>query len=579
MKKEQGMWDVLIPLLIVIVILPWIVHLAIYSCGYAEYEWYAAEDVIADFFCYYKSYFLDVVAIFSAIILAFRLGLYKEKTKNMKIYIPLLVYGVFVMLSTIFSINPKASLQGNFESFESVLVLIAYIIMSVYAYQIMEYERDYKIIWYAIVGIGIAFSVMGILQVFGYDFMDFSWVQRLIMSKEEFEMYGGTLEDTFSDGYVYLTLYNPNYAGIVLAMLFVIVFVMCMTEIEKKKKIAYGILSAVLMILVWFTYARASLFAILMVLCYLLFLQIKSKRMKVTKKRLVVLGTTMAVVTGVFVCVDSMADFKYISRIFEQNEREPLESMTTESDGIHIRYADTNYLLWIEEDKLYCRNESTNEVLFALEGEEMNLPMENGAKAYYMPGDEKEAMIYLAETTLNFVQQEGGYFYKTPSGKITDMTQVKAADFHGLEYLGSARGYIWSRILPLLKDNLIIGSGPDTFPEIFPQNDYAGKIVYSDTPEMVIEKGHNDYLTKWIQTGFCSLICIVVFYIILFLRGKKLYQGCVPMDSFQNRIGYGCYLACIIYMMASFFNDSTLHTSPLFWVFAGIAFRSIMDER
>lgn len=576
-NAQQGMWDLLIPLLFVIIVLPWVVHLAIYSCGYAEYEWYAVDDVLADFYCYYKSYFLDVVAIFAAIVLAFRLGLYKEKRKNMKMYLPLLIYGILVIISTIFSVNPQASIQGNFESFESCLVLISYIIISVYAYQIMEYERDYKIIWYAIVGIAAAFSVIGLLQIFGLDLMNFSWMQRLLMSKEEFELYGGSIEDVFAKGQVYLTLYNPNYAGIVLAMLFTVVLVMCVTERHKRKKMGYAILAAMLLILTWYTYARASLLSVVIVLCYMIYLQVKSGRMQIDGKRIAGVFAGVILVLGVFLVLDFTADFRYLSRVFEKNTREPLEYMTTEKDGIHIGYDGISYLLWLEKENLYCKNESTEETIVAAQGEELYLPMEANSKALYMTDQEVSIMLYLADTTLFFVEQEDGYYYKTVSGKLTEMTEVAAADLHGLEYIGSARGYIWSRVIPMLKEYLIIGSGPDTFAEVFPQHDYAGKIVYSDRPDRVIEKAHNDYLTKWIQTGMVSVICIVIFYVMLFWRGKKVYQKEIVFDDMRSRIGFGCYLACVIYMIANFFNDSTLQTSPLFWVFAGIACCSLLE--
>lgn len=577
--ENQGMWDLLLPVLMIIMVLPWIIHLAVYSCGYADYDWYAMDDSLADFYCYYKSYFLDIIGFFAAIVLAFRMSLYKEKNKAMKVYIPLVIYGFSVILSTIFSMNSQASIQGNFESFESCFVLLSYIILSVYAYQIMEYERDYKIIWYALLGISIAFSVIGLLQVFGYDFMDFQWVQKLIMSKDAFEMYGGELEDTFSKGRVYLTLYNPNYAAIVLAMLFTVVFIMCLTERTKRKKAGYGMLAAVLLVLIWYTYSRASLLAVVAVLCYVVYLQCKSDRMKITGKWMAAAGFSIVLIIGIFVALDSQADFKYLSRIVEENNREPLENLTTEKDGIHITYSGNEYLLWLDGEMLFYKNENTEEIVNALKGEEMALTMEEGAKAIYMDGEEPVIMMYLADTTLHFVKQDNDYFYQTVAGKITKMTEVPAADFHGLEYLGSARGYIWSRVLPLLKDYIFIGSGPDTFAEVFPQHDYAGKIVYSDQPDMVMEKAHNDYLTKWVQTGMISVICIVAFYFALFWQGKAVFKKKEKIESMQCRIGYGCYFACLVYIIASLANDSTLQTAPLFWVFAGIAFSCIKNSK
>lgn len=569
-KKQEGMWDILIPVLLVIAVMPWVVHLAVYSCGYADYEWYSSNDVIADFYCYYKSYFLDLIGIFAGLILVFRMALYKEKTKNMKAYLPLGIYCLLVVCSTVFSVNRQASVRGNFESFESCIVLIAYVVLSVYAYQIMEYERDYRVIWRAVFGISLFFLIIGTFQMFQCDLMNFEWVQRLLMSKEDFELYGGEIKDTFSGNNVYLTLYNPNYAGIALNMLFAVVFTVFVTETQKWRELVYGILSLGLVILVWFTYSRASLAVLVLTLILTLFFQWKEIRDKLTVQKIFCAAAGVLFLTALLIGLDASWNFKFLSRMIDRNDREPLESMTTEEDGVHIRYAGADYLVWMEDGQAFCRNEADRKTESAGEGEELSLPMETGAKAMYFEEDEPKLLLYLAETTLKFVKENDGYYYEHESGKRSRMVRVEAADFHGLEYLGSARGYIWSRVMPLLYRYLIVGSGPDTFPEVFPQNDYAGKMVYSDNPEMVIEKAHSDYLTKWVQTGFLSVICILIFYAYLIKRGMETYRKRKTADM-SFRIGFGCYLACISYMAANLFNDSTLQTSPMFWVFSGIA--------
>ena len=45
-----------------------------------------------------------------------------------------------------------------------------------------------------------------------------------------------------------------------------------------------------------------------------------------------------------------------------------------------------------------------------------------------------------------FECQDEGYFYCNPNGTLSQMVQVDAVDFHGLEYLGSARGRVQSEI-------------------------------------------------------------------------------------------------------------------------------------
>lgn len=568
-KIQQGMWDLLIPPMLIIVVLPLAVRLAIYSCDYSGYDWYSPNDVLTDFYCYYKSYLLDIIGIFAGVILLFRMTLYREKTKDLRIFLPLGVYSICVLLSTIFSVNTDASLRGNFESFESCIVLIVYTILALYAYQIMECERDYKFIWYSILAISIIFVMIGTFQMFGHDLLDYQWIQRLIMTNDQFSMFAGDIEDTFTGNNVYLTLYNPNYAGVTLSMLFAVNWVMALTESQKKRRVFYFALATILLTLIWFTYSRASLLAVILILVLSCFRFLK----QVKKRQILIIAGALGMLLLVLVCVDATLDFKYLSRMIDKNTREPLTSMTTDENGIHICYDDVTYDLYIESDTLFCMTSSVETPLTATEGSDMLLPIGKDTYAVFY---DNEIYIQIADNMLTFVKENDTYFYETPSGNLSPMTNVDAVNLHGLEYIGSARGYIWSRTIPLLRDFLFIGSGPDTFAEVFPQEDYAGKIVYSDRPDMVIEKAHNDYLTKWVQTGGISTICILIFYVMLIHLGWQVFfKNRSITNTLQTRLGLGCYIASIAYMFTSLFNDSTLQTSPFFWVFTGIALSSM----
>ena len=82
-------------------------------------------------------------------------------------------------------------------------------------------------------------AVLGIFQIAKKDLLDFAWMQRLVMSKEQFAEYGGMLETIFSGNNVFLSLYNPNYAGVFLTMFAPVFAVMCSSEKEKKKNIVF----------------------------------------------------------------------------------------------------------------------------------------------------------------------------------------------------------------------------------------------------------------------------------------------------------------------------------------------------
>jgi O-antigen ligase len=174
------------------------------------------------------------------------------------------------------------------------------------------------------------------------------------------------------------------------------------------------------------------------------------------------------------------------------------------------------------------------------------------------------------DNVLTFVKRDGEYIYETSWGKEDQMVEVAHANAGGLEYLGSGRVYIWTRIVPLLKKYILVGSGPDTFAEVFPQNDYSGKLVYAENPARIIERAHNDYLMKWVQTGLLSVLALLAFYFLLLKKGFAYFGNGAWTCSGKNLLALGCLLGCVAYMVCGLFSDSTLYTSPVFYVFVGI---------
>ena len=92
-----------------------------------------------------------------------------------------------------------------------------------------------------------------------------------------------------------------------------------------------------------------------------------------------------------------------------------------------------------------------------------------------------------------------------------------------------------------------------------------------------MEGAHNAYLMHWVQTGLLSLIALLVFYGIFMKKCFQYYRDC-GLDTMRDKLGFGCFLGCIGYLVCSFFSDSTLYTTPIFYVFAGIALAAADGE-
>jgi hypothetical protein len=582
-KKRQYFNDLLLPIIFTLCILPFTVRLKEYEYGYSKYAWHSSESVMQDLYTWYRMCFFLVIAGTALIILAFRLALYKEKTKTVKVFLPFGIYLLFVVLSCVFSVNPSASWLGNFVDLEGFFVLAGYGVIGFYTYQIMSEESDYSTVFR---GMEISFAVMSVFgwfQVLGKGAMNYPFVQRLVMSEEYYDYYEGEMYSIFSGNNVTLSLYNPNYAVIYLIMFAAVFAVFLLFSEDKKLRVRSGIIFLDALVLIWFTYSRAGLvaLAVVLVLCVIVLLQRKSSH--AVKYAAGIAGAAVVIFAALF-AVDLVAlNGHYVNRLIDARKDDQLKSILTTDEGIEINYGDDSYLLHVEGDD----ENAVLQILYAdgkeyasLKDEDTDVVLPIGTDcliSYFVMDDENVILVEMYDNALTFAKRDGVYIYETEWGTEDQMVEIEHADAGGWEYLGSGRIYIWTRILPLLKKYILVGSGPDTFAEVYPQNDYAGKLVYAETPARIIERAHNDYLMKWVQTGLLSVAALLVFYFLLMKKGFAFFGDGAWTCSAKNLLALGCLLGCAAYLVCSLFSDSTLYTSPVFYVFAGIVL-SVVNE-
>ena len=200
----------LYPLLIVMAIIPLIVHQKTYPTHLEQYSWYSYAETAYDFFLYYKSVWLVIMAALMLVILCWKMAKEKEYRKIPMFMIPAGIYGLFIIISMIFSKDRSISLHGIVEQFEPGTVLIGYLIFMYYAYLIVNTENDVKFlmkVW--VISIAIL-CILGLLQVLGHDFFATDFGKKLIATSETWQ----NLEFNFGKNRIYLTLYNPNYVGV-----------------------------------------------------------------------------------------------------------------------------------------------------------------------------------------------------------------------------------------------------------------------------------------------------------------------------------------------------------------------------
>jgi hypothetical protein len=195
----------------------------------------------------------------------------------------------------------------------------------------------------------------------------------------------------------------------------------------------------------------------------------------------------------------------------------------------------------------------------------------NGAKAL---------IIRKQELRLFFGIDKSKFFFLNPAGLPLKYEPVESFGFEGIEKMASKRGYIWSRTLPLLKNTLLWGYGPDNYIFYFPQHDIIGKSLAYGDMWITVDKPHNLYLQQAVNTGVLALLTLMVIFIYYFIQSWKLYNNCDIKEQL-NILGIGCFLGVLGYLGTGLFNDSNVSTAPLFWIVLGIGIalnRMVLDK-
>lgn len=576
MKKTTEKNICMIPIALWIVIIPVIVKVKFYTNPLAEYPWYSSESALADFFLYYKSLFVTVTGVLMLALLIWQIsGMRKKDTlinSDTRIFIPIIIYLVLAVLSSLFSDYGYFCTHGMPDQFETVWNLIAYVIALFYCYYIIVYHDSEKSIL-TLTFIGAA--LVGLICVLQYFKVD---IYRLIYAGEGYSF-------TFELGSVYGPFYNINYVGYY-SLLFVPLFVLlCICCKDLKIRIISGILTIALLIsLIGAQSSTAEIIMAGVFVFAVLFVLLKN----VKAKKILWLPIAAILIAGVGGCI--LAAPKISAYVQASNtEKTDLENIFTRDDQVEIDY---------KGQKLYIQMFQNDDVLsFVLKDQKQADVaweyMVSDEYYYYTITDERfdgmtltPAIITEDPLTYGFMVQindkrwtftnqvtdDASYYYYTDLGKITKLTEETVSpDFAPLVSLSSfanGRGYIWNKTIMLLTDYIFFGSGADTYALVYPNGDFVDK-YNNGYDNMILTKPHNMYLQIAVQTGVLSLICFLAFYLWYFISSLRIYFK-QRLDSPLVAVGFAMMLGTLGYMGSGLANDSTITVTPLYWAMLGV---------
>ncbi len=589
-----------VPVLLALAFVPLIVTAKKYNIGLNGYKWYSDSVTSTDLFLYWKGQILILLAFLMMACLLVSLAKKEWMPDWRRFRTPELLwlgsYLVLAVISSLCSEYRAFSLWGSYEQWEGMFILLAYGILMLYVYLMVDTEWLIRLVVYGIVAGGFLMGLLGTFQFLGMDLFR-GRVGQVIMNLLIRPKMNYTFN--FSEGWVYASLYNPNYVGSYAALLLPVLVTVAMMEWRKLSRFWTVTAMAGSCLMTVTLLGSQSLTGCVGVITSVVFLVIYQWRRIVTCLGWKKLGASAAAL-GVFAAVAVTvfpAQFQAgTDKLFHPKEdTHMIRQMVSSAQGLNVITAGdrsfTVVLTGQEEEPLKVQD---------TEGREQELLFHEGGNYYtikdhsydykkngtviaeprlYKTVVTKDDIVYEAVRIVDhqFVYEKDkawtiarvGEEYQIYNAfrKLDRLQDIPAVGFAGNQHFGDKRGYIWSRTLPLLKDYILTGSGPSTFTLVFPNHDYVGK-MNMNYDGVTVTKPHNMYLQIWTQTGLLSLIAFLLLFGWYFVKSVRLYWNS-PLETVPQKIGVAVMVALFGYMVTGIANDSTVAVAPVFWGMLG----------
>lgn len=587
MNKQRVLeYILLMPLMMLIMIVPLIVRARLLELEGLELANWTGNSIQLDYFSYYKSVAVMILS-YGAFILMMLLKLFNQvEIRKSLYYIPVGIYIILTGLSYAFSEDPLVSARGFIELFQGVVVLISYMLIMVYALNVVKKDWHLLALTFAFIFVGVMVFIVGFTQYFGFDLLRTSFA-HYFMFPENLAFYADNIDYRFGKYTIYGTMYNSNFVGSFAALM--VPFALTLYLFVQKR--LYLVLTGLFVLMMVFTglgsNSRAGIVGVsagLIVFVILFRARLKEKYLRTLSIFLLVIIQSVAMnvvsegrIFGEFSKLSLSNEWERIEEIgesrvkfndliFEEDrililtEAQSIAVSYNETDGYHVEDLEGNTVpMIVDEDGT-----------FTLEGYEFS-----GTINQTINDEDQVTQTALLITMYhqNFAFYQGDErLMMSGTGGASEIEYPEVfSPLIGYERFASSRGYIWSRSIPLLFDQLLLGEGPGMYAISFPQHDYIGKINGLSTYSIIVDKPHNLYLQIGIETGLLSLLAFTGLFIMYTVDTLKLFLM-KKIYTFRDFLGIGMFVSVISYLAAGMFNDQIVSVAPLFYVMAGLGF-------
>ncbi|MCL1998097.1 MAG: O-antigen ligase family protein [Turicibacter sp.] len=568
-----------IALFIVVAIVPIIVrHMAVPVP--VEFLAIYQQEYMSDLFSYYKALLLCLCAavIFLYFASDFIIGStqFTPKAFITPIVIISLVYLFFVILSNLFSDYTHTALWGLYDRREGLFVQISYIVIFLSTFFLVRKNAELT----RILLIGFLFSALimgaiGFSQLINRDFFATELAAWLVVGAN------ARINPIFTMAYG--TSFNPNTFGLITAMITPLMFAAA-TAFKSRILQSLFVVAGILMLLgVVGSRSVGGIIgfsaAVFIVLITLLVRWIVKKDKKIQPRTLVILPITLVLIVAAifglrsYIYQDIFFTMGRISAIFEPPDL-ALPDFVFEGNTLTMSERGVTYTI------VFPQSGGAPQVTAAggnvIEPQVQSIDAEGVERlrfTYAIPefGNifiDYEEDLYVYRDIIMGVMPSGNIYLGYIWGNIfIDPNEpIPSWGFEGWETWGSGRGFIFSRTIPLLPQSIFIGSGSDTFVLRFPTHDIISNYRYFETPHSVVDKAHNLYLQTAITTGVISALALIALFAYCIIT---TFLALIRTDEYFY-LRLGLLASVTAFSVSSLSTDSTVSSSPMFWVILGL---------
>ena len=590
---------------------PFIARLVVMRVSESEQTFFSTQNgLISDVALYSKEI---AIAAFAAIAVLFFIGerIFTDKPEPLnrdylkKLKVPLALVGVmtlFAALSFAFSAEKEVAWRGVFTEYEGFLALLSYVIVFMFGLYYLRKGDCVEFFKHFAVVVSIIAGVLCCIELFYKPILEFRFIQHLI-SSEKYTALAESIESRYFTGQSALLFNNPGFLGGFAALLLPIDIALAVEAKNKPIKVARIVAAALISVALYGSDSKAAWVSLLVTVPLMSFFMIRNSKDR--KSGLIVLGITLAAVVAVFAItgVAVRAGLKegegQSSVTGQTGELFKLDKAELKDGVLYFTSGEDTLICSVDSDRFFDYDHSyVDEIAYVdcivlKDGEGRTLDrqfsrFDNDRVELHLEGvapkDPRFDMITVAtegqmvyfcfgyEGPAQFAMFEEGFKSFAQEDILEDsIPQPAVTGFESLYGFGTGRGYIWVQSLPVMKDSLLLGRGCGNFVFNFRQNELVGLLNTHGSMKYVIDRPHNWYLQVFVSNGLPFLICMLVLFAIIVIKGIRL-----AIRKEAGAFELGLLAGVLTFMITGLINDSCVTVNPLFWLVLGLTARRIL---